>query len=142
MRIALGRPTSTSTSAAYQERTLRPRTFAPGQAPAWPRPVVTRKEDFADLLALQEIQADDANARRLLVLGTDATAVELQRWWGERKLTLPPLALEPAAARLYGVRGQPVAVIVDTNGRVAWAKDGYTPGDEAEWKRLLQRAGG
>jgi hypothetical protein len=80
--------------------------------------------------------------RRLLVLGTDATAVELQRWWRERKLALPPRALGPESARLYGVRGQPVAVVVDADGRVVWAKEGYSPGDEAEWERQLARAGG
>jgi len=75
------------------------------------------------------------------VLGADATADELKRWWRERGLTLPPLVLDPASARLYGVRGLPVAVIVDGDGRVGWAKEGYSPGDETEWQRQLQRAG-
>jgi hypothetical protein len=108
-------------------------------APAWPRPVVTRKEEFADLLALQEMHEA---GRRLLVLGTDATAVELQKWWRERWLLLPPRALDPDSARLYGVRGQPVAVVVDADGRVVWAKEGYAPGDEGEWRTQLARAGG
>jgi hypothetical protein len=108
-------------------------------APAWPRPVVTRKEEFADLLALQEMHEA---GQSLLVLGTGATAVELQKWWRERRLMLPARALDPDSARLYGVRGQPVAVIVDHDGVVAWAKEGYTPGDEAEWQTQLEGAGG
>ena len=44
----------------------------------------------------------------LSVPNTGATAVELQRWWRERKVTLPPRALDLDSARLYGVRHQPV----------------------------------
>jgi hypothetical protein len=108
-------------------------------APAWPRPVVTRKEEFADLHALQAMHEA---GRHLLVLGTDATAGELQQWWRERRLRLPPRALDPDSKRLYGVRGQPVAVIVDRGGLVTWAKEGYAPGDEGEWRTQLERAGG
>jgi len=50
-------------------------------------------------------------------------------------------ALDPDSARRCGVRGQPVAVIVDADGGVAWAKEGYAPGDEAEWRTQLTRAG-
>jgi hypothetical protein len=111
-------------------------------APAWPRPVVMRKDEFTDLLALQGMLDADTSGRRLLVLGTNTTAAELRTWWKERRLTLPPLAVAPASARLYGVRNQPVAVIIDVSGRVAWVKEAYAPGDEAEWRRELERASG
>jgi hypothetical protein len=106
-------------------------------APAWPRPVVTREEEFADLRALQALQEAVTPGQRILVLGTDATVGELRTWWKERGLTLPPLALIADSARNWGVLGQPVAAIVDAAGQVVWAKEGYTPGDEMDWRREL-----
>jgi hypothetical protein len=111
-------------------------------APAWPRPVVTCGEEFADLRTLQARLEADAAGRHVLVLGTDASAVELQGWWRERGLSLPPLALEPESARLYGVRSQPVAVVVGADGTVTWAKEGFSPGDEEDWRRQLRQVGG
>jgi hypothetical protein len=52
------------------------------------------------------------------------------------------LALHPESAPRLGVRHLPMAVIVDRGGRITWAKQGYTPGDEAEWRTRLARAGG
>jgi hypothetical protein len=111
-------------------------------APAWPRPAVARQEDFADLKALQQTSAPAAGTEaRVLVLGADATAAELRGWWKVRGFDLPPLAITIDTARRLGVRGQPVAFIVDRGGRVAWVKEGYTPGDEAVWRRELARVG-
>jgi hypothetical protein len=112
-------------------------------APAWPRPLVTRAEPFTDLRALQRLCAElPDGGERVLVLGTDATAAELRDWWKERGLRWPPLALQPEAAQRLGVRHLPMAVVVDRGGRITWAKEGYTPGDEAEWRTQLVRAGG
>jgi hypothetical protein len=109
-------------------------------APAWPRPVVTREETFADLKALQQMRAGDpADTSRVLVVGTEATATELRRWWQERGLTLPPLALAPDAAQRLGVGHLPLAIVMDRGGRIAWVKEGYEPGDEEEWRRQLAR---
>jgi hypothetical protein len=111
-------------------------------APAWPRPLVTRAEAFTDLRALQRLCAELPGGERVLVLGTDAAAAELRDWWKERGLSWPPLALQPESAQRLGVRHLPMAVIVDRGGRITWAKEGYTPGDEAEWRTQLARAGG
>src|SRR5262249_10089823 len=46
-------------------------------APAWPRPAVAKQEKWADLRAVQQLSQSDDAARRVLVLGTDATAAEL-----------------------------------------------------------------
>jgi hypothetical protein len=103
--------------------------------PAWPRPVVARQEEFADLKALARMD------RALVqVLGTEATTSELRGWWKERGLEAPP-ALLPESARQLGVRHQPLAIVLDGEGRVTWVKRGYAPGDEAEWGRQLQRVG-
>jgi hypothetical protein len=112
-------------------------------APAWPRPLVARAEAFTDLCALQRLRAElPGGAERVLVLGTDASAAELRDWWKERGLTCPPLALQPESAQRLGVRHLPMAVVVDRGGRITWAKEGYTPSDEAEWRTQLARAGG
>jgi hypothetical protein len=104
--------------------------------PAWPRPVVARQEEFADLKALA--QMDRAHT---LVLGTEATSSELRGWWKARGLEAPPLALLPGAAGPLGARHRPLAIVLDGEGRVAWVKQGYTPGDEGEWRRQLERVG-
>jgi hypothetical protein len=111
-------------------------------APVWPRPVVTRAEDFADLRALQRLRAELPNGpNRVLVFGTDATAAELRDWWKARGLSLPPLALLPESAPQLGVRHLPLAVVVDRAGRITWAREGCAHGDEAEWRRELDKAG-
>jgi hypothetical protein len=106
--------------------------------PAWPRPLVSREEAFTDLRALQRLRAElPEGSKHVFVLGTDATAAELRDWWKARGLALPPLALLPASAERLGVRHLPVALVVDGNGRITWAKEGYTAGDEAAWRREL-----
>jgi hypothetical protein len=107
-------------------------------APAWPRPIVTQSPAFPDLKALQHM-ADQG--RRIVVVGTDATTAELGGWWKERGLSLQPRLLVPESAQLL-VRYQPVALVLDRAGHVVWAKEGYAPGDETEWERQLERAGG
>jgi hypothetical protein len=95
-----------------------------------------------DLQALQRMSlAATETPTRVLVLGTGATAAELRDWWQERGLTLPPLALFPDAAASLGARSLPLALVVDRAGRVLWAKEGYAPGDEAEWRRQLEQVG-
>jgi hypothetical protein len=101
--------------------------------------VVARQEAFADLKAVQRLSAAVASTdARVLMVGTGATAAELQVWWKERGLALPPVALGSEAARLLGARSQPLALVVGRAGRVAWAKEGYTPGDEDEWQRQVE----
>jgi hypothetical protein len=106
-------------------------------APAWPRPVIAAQEAFPDFKALQEM-----NPAQLLLLGTEATAAELRLWWADRGLKHLPLALQPASSQRLGARHQPLAIMVDRAGRITWVKAGYAPGDEAEWRRQLDRAGG
>src|SRR5207248_3024126 len=101
--------------------------------PAWPRPMVAEGDSLADLKALAKLEGGQ-------VFGTEATAAELRRWWKERGLAEPPLALRPAAGQRLGVRHLPLAIVVDAQGRVAWVKEGYTAGDEAEWSRQLKQA--
>jgi hypothetical protein len=104
--------------------------------PAWPRPLVAERETFADLQALKSL-----DAARVQVLGTQATAPELAAWWQARGLEAPPVALRPAATQQLGVRSLPLALVIGGDGRVTWVKEGYTPGDEAEWRRQLESAG-
>jgi hypothetical protein len=112
-------------------------------APVWPRPIVIRTEEFADLRALQRLGADLPDGpERVRVIGTDATAAAVRDRWEELGLTLPPLALLPDLAKQLGVRHLPVAIIVDRGDRISWAKEGYTEGDEAEWRRRLDAATG
>jgi hypothetical protein len=105
--------------------------------PAWPRPVVARGELFGDLKVLA---AMDGFATQ--VVGTEATALELQAWRKDRGLNAAPPALRPESARRLGLGHLPLAIVVDREGRVTWVKEGYTSGDEAEWRRQLGRAGG
>jgi hypothetical protein len=107
-------------------------------APAWPRPIVARTEEFADLKALQ-LMRGDGSGTRILVVGTDATTSELRSRWQERDLSLPPLALTPDSAQRFGVRHLPLAIVLDRKGRIMWAREGYAKGDEAEWRRELER---
>jgi hypothetical protein len=117
--------------------TLRPRgPMLLYVTPAWPRPLVTLRETFADLQAFQQLDAS-----RFRVLGTGATAGELRAWWKERRSAIVPLALTPASASRVGARHLPLAIIVDREGHVTWLKEGYVAGDEAEWRRQLERAG-
>jgi hypothetical protein len=88
--------------------------------PAWPRPVVTVQEDFADLKAIERMPG-----LRPQVLGTEAAATEVRDWWKERGLAAPPLALRPASAQRLGVRHVPLAIVVDRAGRVVWVREGY-----------------
>jgi hypothetical protein len=112
-------------------------------APAWPRPMVERAEQFPELRAAQQLgEASPQSGARILVLGASGTAAELRRWWKERGLALPPQALSPESAQQLGVRHLPVAMVVDRRGCITWAKEGYADGDEAEWRRQLERAGG
>jgi hypothetical protein len=104
-------------------------------APAWPRPVVAEREEFADLKALAGMSEQAA-----LILGADASAAELQQWWKERGLERSPLALHPASAQRLSAQHLALAIVLDRDGRVVWLKEGYTPGDEAEWRRQLARA--
>jgi len=106
-------------------------------APAWPRPIVASHEEFADYQALREM-----NASQVQVMGTEATAAELRDWWKERGLMQPPHALRPPSMQLLGVGHVPLAIVVDRGGRITWVKAGYVPGDEAEWRHQLDRAGG
>ena len=77
----------------------------------------------------------------LQLFGTEATTRELRDWWKERKLAKPPRALLPETARQLGARHQPLAIVLDSEGRVTWVKQGYVPGDEVEWGRQLARVG-
>ena len=103
--------------------------------PAWPRPVVSAHERFGELKALAGMAVPE-----IQVFGTEATTAELRDWWNARGLSAPPLALLPASAQRLGVHHLPLAIVVNREGRVAWVKAGYTPGDEAEWRRELERA--
>jgi hypothetical protein len=105
--------------------------------PAWPRPLVAPREEFADLKTLGQMDASKAQ-----ILGTEATATELRDWWKERGLAVLPLALRPDSAQRLGVHHLPLAIVVDRTGRITWVKEGFAPGDEAEWRRQLERAGG
>jgi hypothetical protein len=108
-------------------------------APAWPRPVVVRKETFADLAALQRLSAGESVPEaRSLVVGTGASGAELDLWWKDRGVDFAPLALSTDGAQALGVRQQPVAIVLDRNGRVTWVKEGYEAGAEAKWSRQLE----
>jgi hypothetical protein len=111
--------------------------------PAWPRPVVARVEQFSDLQALQRLRGEIPGAQdRVLAIATDASAAELAVWWRERGISLPPRTISPDEARRLGGRQRPLAIVVDRDGRVAWVKEGYETGDEAEWRRQWERARG
>jgi hypothetical protein len=104
--------------------------------PAWPSPFVAERESFADLRALQRMDAGCVQ-----VVATGATAAELAVWWRERGLEAPPMALRPEAAQQLGAHFLPLALVLDGAGRVTWVKEGYESGDEGEWRRQLARAG-
>ncbi len=110
-------------------------------APAWPRPVVLREESFAELQALRS-WADGARGpgAPAMLIGTEATAAELGRWWPERGVSNRPLALSPASAARLGMQHETLALGVDRGGRVVWAKAGFEAGDEAEWRRQWRKA--
>lgn len=48
---------------------------------------------------------------------------------------------EPAA-RLYGIRGIPESVLIDSAGRIAKARDAFDPNRPDEFQRLLEKATG
>jgi hypothetical protein len=108
-------------------------------APAWPRPTVTTSETFADLKAVERLRENTGPRARVLIVGTGGGAAELRAWWKERGVGLPPLALARESAERLGAHGLPLALIVDRQGRIAWRKEGYDPGDAAEWQRQLER---
>jgi hypothetical protein len=110
--------------------------------PAWPRPVIAKTEEFADLRAIQHlVDNPTGTGERIVIAATEATGAELQSWWTERKLSAVPVMMPPEAAQRLGVRHQSVVLVVDRAGRVAWVKEGYAAGDEEEWRRQLERAG-
>jgi hypothetical protein len=108
-------------------------------APAWPRPAVTTSETFSDLKAVERLRGNGGSRPWVLVVGTGGGAAELRAWRKERGVGLPPLALAREPAERLGAHGLPLALIVDRQGHIAWRKEGYDPGDAAEWQRRLER---
>jgi hypothetical protein len=112
-------------------------------APAWPRPFVAREEGFADLQSLERISQEVRGPGvSVLGIGMEATAAEIRGLWEQRRIHLPPRVLTPNSADALGLQHLPLALVVDSNGRVAWAKEGYSPGDEATWRSQLRKVRG
>jgi hypothetical protein len=109
-------------------------------APVWPRPWVDRVGTFPELKAAQKLgETTRPSGGRVLVLGAGATAAELRTWWKERGVRLTPRAVTPESAQELGARHLPISLVVDRDGHVTWAKEGYADGDAEEWRRQLDR---
>jgi peroxiredoxin len=97
---------------------------------------------LAEMGAFQTLHAKYASqGLRLVAVSQDQpqTAARVRSLAKGRGLTFT-IVLDPdqEAYRLYGVSALPTAVLIDRQGRIAWRREGYQPGDEADLETRIR----
>jgi peroxiredoxin len=101
----------------------------------WCVPCLTELEAFRTLHARYA-----ARGFTVLAVSVDQpqTAARVRSFAQARAFPFPVL-LDPdeAVYRLYGGAVMPTSVLIDAEGRIAHRKEGYQPGDEADWEHRI-----
>lgn len=94
--------------------------------------------ELPELQAFYEKYHAAGGTFEVLAISTDDNRHEAERYVRNTKLTFPVLWDEHGTAEdAYGVEGIPMLFVIDENGKVVFAQDGYEYGLEFKLKRAL-----